>query len=172
MGATPDQQLALNFLSVIHKLWVRHPGPHPVEEIEGDLVPALAQMCVKALAADVRDTIPIATQRSITIDGSLMNGDRLLKGADSANPLNLRDIVNKIVHATPTLVVVRDEVVYLHFRNATKDDWTEAWFSGTRLIQQLGSVLHKRDGDRAQKQEQAIMQFIEKHGAQRFGLAT
>jgi hypothetical protein len=168
MGATPDQQLALNFLSVIHDLWLQHPGTHPVNEIDDDLVPALAQICIKALAADVRDTIPINTQRSMAIDGRLLDGERPLKGAGAANPLNLRDIVNKIVHGTPTLVVVRDEVVHLHFRSTTKDDWTEAWFSGTRLIQQLGSVLHKRDGDRAQRREQEIMQFVEKAGTQRF----
>jgi hypothetical protein len=86
--------------------------------------------------------------------------------------LNLRDLVNKVVHGTPTQVVVRDDVVHLHFRNSTKDGWTEAVFSGTQLIQQLSSVLHKRDGDKSQRQEQAIMQFIEKVGAQSFLPAT
>jgi hypothetical protein len=172
MGATPDQQLALNFLSMIHNLWLKYPGSHPVKKIEDDFVSALAQICIKALAADVRDTIPIDIQYSTTIDGSLMDGDRLVKGVDAASPLNLRDLVNKVVHGTPTRVVVRDDVVHLHFRNSTKDDWTEAVFSGTQLIQQLSTVLHKRDGDKSQRQEQAIMQFIEKVGAQSFLPAT
>jgi hypothetical protein len=55
MGARPDQQLALSFLSTLTTLWLRHPGTYKVEETDSDLVPALAQMCIKALAADVRD---------------------------------------------------------------------------------------------------------------------
>jgi hypothetical protein len=55
MGARPEQQLTLNFLTALHGLWVQFPGNYTVEESIDDLVPALAQMCIKALAADIRD---------------------------------------------------------------------------------------------------------------------
>ena len=55
MGARADQQLALNFLAAVHDLWAQHPGTHSVVERSDDLVSALAQMCIKALASDVRD---------------------------------------------------------------------------------------------------------------------
>ena len=55
MGARAEQQLALSFLTVLVGLWERAPvGDYKVEEVDDDLVPALAQMCIKALASDVQ----------------------------------------------------------------------------------------------------------------------
>jgi hypothetical protein len=173
MGATPDRQLALNFLSVVHDLWLKYPDTYSVEEVADDLVPALAQMCIKALAGDIRDGLPARKQQEISIEGSLMDGARLVKGDGAATPLNLRDVVNKIIHGAPTFIVVRDGVMQLHFQNrikATRPEyaWTEAWFSGTQLLQLLGSILYKHDGDRALEREREIARFLEALGPRRF----
>jgi hypothetical protein len=159
MGARPEQQLALNFLTALHGLWLKFPGSYIVEEGIDDLVPALAQMCIKALAADIRDGSSAASQQAIAIDGRIIETD------GTENPLNLRDVVNKIIHGTPTLVVVEDGVVQLHFRNNGANGWTEAWFSGTQLLQELGSKLYKHPADR---REHAIARFLQELGVERF----
>ena len=61
MGARPEQQLALNFLTAVHTLWIQHPGTYHVRETTEDIVPALAHMCIKALASDVRDDDALIT---------------------------------------------------------------------------------------------------------------
>jgi hypothetical protein len=174
MEATPERQLALNFLSVIHSLWVEHPDTYTVKEVADDLVPALAQICIKALARDIRNTLTDAEQQAWVIDGSIVDGPSVLKGGIDTDPLNLRDVLNKIIHGAPTLVVVQDGVVHLHFRNTAIDRkdprnrWTEAWFSGTQMLQILGEVLSKHSGDRLQERERKIMQLIEKLGTRQF----
>jgi len=132
MGALPDQQLTLGFLEHIHKLWLDWPGDHPVEKPADDLVPALAQIFIKALAADSRHLGSASQQRKIWIAG----GIRRKNGHEDR--INLRETLNKVVHGIPIRVLVENEVVYLHFRNTDdKEDWDEAWFSGTQLIRKL-----------------------------------
>ncbi|WP_143736912.1 hypothetical protein [Microbispora sp. GKU 823] len=167
MGARPEQQLALNFLDAIHRLWIQHPGSYTVRETIDDLVPALAQMCIKALAADVRDAPP-ADEQEIAIDGQLIQDD------GATVPLTLRDVVNKIIHGTPTLVEVRDREVLLHFRNNFAggrnrvDKWTCAWFSGTNLLKKLNEELSKHEGPQVEKREREIAQLLETLGVDRF----
>ncbi len=72
MGARPEQQLTLNFLAALHGLWVKFPGSYKVEESANDLIPALAQICIKALAADVRDGSSAESQRDQVIDGRIL----------------------------------------------------------------------------------------------------
>jgi hypothetical protein len=159
MGARPEQQLALNFLAAVHSLWVKFPDTYTVEENANDLVPALAQMCIKALATDVRDGSSYKSQVEVSIDGRIVNID----GSDE--PINLREVVNKIIHGTPTLVVVKDGTVQLHFRNNKGQEWTEAWFSGTQLLRVLDRKLNKHP---AEKREGQIAQFLEELGIERF----
>jgi hypothetical protein len=159
MGARPEQQLTLNFLAALHGLWVKFPGSYKVEESADDLIPALAQICIKALAADVRDGSSAESQRDQVIDGRISYVD------GTEGPLNLREVVNKIIHGTPTLVVVEDEAVNLHFRNNGTRDWSEAWFSGTQLLQVLDGKLHKHPADR---RENEIARFLESLGARNF----
>jgi hypothetical protein len=161
MGARPDQQLALNFLAAVHELWVKNPGTYTVEESLDDLVPALAQMCIKALASDIRDSTFTAHMQSIPISGALMKGSQVLKGYNNQQQLTLRDALNKIIHGLPTLVEVCDEEVRLHFRNSSAtDSWTDVWFSGTQLLKQLDSVLYKHRTDNAEMRERQIEQFL------------
>jgi hypothetical protein len=159
MGAWPEQQLALNFLAAIHELWVENPGNYAVKESLDDLVPALAQMCIKALAADLRDELSPARQHQIVVDGRIVQADGTEKRPD------LRDVLNKIIHGRPILVVVEDGAVQLHFRAYKDDSWTEAWFSGTQLLQVLARILFKHPPN---GREDAIALILEELGPKRF----
>ena len=109
-----------------------------VEESLDDLVPALAQMCIKALASDVRDDDSTQQVQQMPIDGVLMNGDRAVGGNAGRQQLTLRDALNKVIHGTPVSIEVRDDEVWLHFGNSSvRETWTEVWFSGTQLLRQL-----------------------------------
>jgi hypothetical protein len=169
MGARPEQQLALNFLAAVHDLWIQHPGTYTVEESADDLVPSLAQMCIKALASDVRDDDSAVDQLDMPIDGVLANGSQNLKGFDGLAPLTLREALNKIIHGIPVSVEVRDDDVKLHFRASSADNrWTEVWFSGTQLLKILGAVLYKHQTERAEVREREIGTFLNRLGAERF----
>lgn len=161
MGARPEQQLVLNFLVAIHGLWVKYPGTYTVKESVEDLVPALAQICIKALAADIRDAKnPSPKQQcKISVEGAIVKTD------GNSETLNLRDVVNKIIHGTPTSVVVTNETLQLHFRNNDGNGWTEAWFSGTQLLQLLEKYLIKHS---AERREDEIAQFLNQLGVERF----
>ncbi len=159
MGARPEQQLTLNFLAALHGLWVKFPGSYEVEESADDLIPALPQICIKALATDVRDGSSAKSQREQVIDGRISYVD------GTEGPLNLREVVNKIIHGTPTLVVVEDGTVSLHFRNNGTRDWSKAWFSGTQLLRVLDRKLHKHPADR---RENEIARFLESLGTGTF----
>jgi len=132
MGARPEQQLALNFLAAVHDLWIHQPpGTYHVEESIEDLVPALAQMCIKALASDIRDDDSTKQEQGMEVDGVLVNGRRILKGGNGKPPLTLHDALNKIIHGTPTSLEVRHDDVQLHYSNrSVSESWTEVWFSG------------------------------------------
>lgn len=159
MGARPEEQLTLNFLRAVHTLWVEYPGTYAVKESVDDLVPALAQMCIKALAADIRDLIPKEEQLEIVVEGRIVS----INGNEKR--IDLRDVVNKVIHGTPTSVVVKDKIVYLHFRNNKHVGWAEAWFSGTELLQVLDHKLHKHPSE---DREYMITQFLQNLGERWF----
>lgn len=150
-------------------MWVDHPGIYHVEEVTDDLVSALAQMCIKALASDVRDDKATGLAQRAVIDGFIMDGDTpIMGGIDQAQP-TLRDALNKIIHGTPASVEVRDGIVWLNFRNSDpKDSWTMASFSGTQLLELLGAGLHKHRTRQAGDREREIADFIANLGARRF----
>jgi hypothetical protein len=159
MGARPEQQLALNFLVAVHRLWLDFPGSYVVEESTNDLVAALAQTCIKALAADVRDGSSVASQRATVIDGRIVDAD------GTEVPINLREVVNKIIHGSPTLVVVTDGVIRLHFSNNKSGDWIKAWFSATQVLDELNRELYKHPPD---EREDEISLFLQELGPERF----
>jgi hypothetical protein len=168
VGARPEQQLALNFLSAVHDLWIQYPGNYVVEESIDDLVPALAQMCIKSLATDVRDGISLSDQRGTSIHGQLFDHGRVVRGAATTGALSLRDVVNKIIHGTPALVEVDNRAVLLHFTNNASDGWTNAWFSGTQLLRELARLLYKHRTGQAEAREQEIAKLLQTLGRQRF----
>ena len=167
MGARAEQQLALGFLDAVHALWIQYPGSYVVEESNSDLVAALAQMCIKALAADIRDGSSLSDQQRIIIQGQLLDGTTPRRGDGTNDPLTLRDVVNKIIHGSPTLIIVHDDRVELHFKNnKVAENWTEARFSGTQLINVLGAELvkHPRTTDRGRE----VRRFLDDLGKKRF----
>ena len=169
MGARPEQQLALNFLAAVHDLWVQHPGTYEVTQSTNDLVPALAQMCIKSLAADVRDSREpaAAAAQNTVINGQLSERGGVISGARTGRPLNLRDALNKIIHGTPSAVIVHNGIVELHFtNNSDSERWTEAWFSGTQLVEVLGNALIKHPG--AAERERKVAKLLEELGEKRF----
>jgi hypothetical protein len=158
MGARPEQQLALNFLAAVQKLWLEHPATHSVQESADGFVPALAQMCIKSLSADLRDGLS-RHQREELVTGFLDNGK------DKNNMLSLGDVFDKIIHGTPVSVTVRDGQVWLRFRNnkiSTDYPWVHAEFSGTEVLERLEKLLHKHHGAKVAARERAIKDFLEK----------
>ena len=169
MGARPEQQLALNFLAAVHSLWVQHPGTYQVAESVDDLVPALAQMCIKALATDVRDDDSTRQEQQMHIDGVLMDGDRVIKGGPDQPSLTLRETLNKAIHGMPVAVEVQDGCVWLHFSSSSPgESWTEVRFSGTQLLERLEAALYKHRNARAEEREREIGQFLAAFGVERF----
>jgi hypothetical protein len=162
MGARPDQQLALSFLSTLTTLWLRHPGKYRVEETDADLVPALAQMCIKALAADVRDGVEVSRQRR-PVTGELIYPD------DRRSMLTIRDVVNKIIHGGPERVEVTTNDVLLYFVNNDQGPggWSEMWFSARTLSKEMDALLYKHD-DRAAERERRIAELLDDLGEDRF----
>ena len=169
MGARPEQQLALNFLAAVHDLWIQHPGTYQVEESVDDLVPALAQMCIKALASDVRDDDSTRHEQQMRIDGILTDGDQVVKGGPDQPSLTLRDTLNKAIHGIPAAVEVRDDGIWLRFNNSSANEgWTEVRFSGTQLLKQLEAVLYKHRNQGAEEREREIRRFLATLGVERF----
>ncbi len=168
MGARPEQQLALTFLSAVHHLWIQHPGTYVVTESTEDLVLALAQMCIKALAADVRDDPFLADKQSEPVNGRLVNNGQILAESGSATTLTLHDVLNKVIHGTPTLVVVQEGDVRLYFESSSPDRWTEAWFSGTEVLEMLNVLLYKHRTNAARAREHEITEFLSRLGVGNF----
>lgn len=90
VGAQPDLRLTWSYLSAVAELWSAHPGIYKVADEAENLnpAPAPAQMSIKALAAEVRESVPSADQRE-RLDGELI----LPGGAEST--VTVRDVANK-----------------------------------------------------------------------------
>lgn len=165
MGAEPDLRLTWSFLSAVADLWSSHPGTYKVVDEAADLVPALAQMSIKALAAEVRESVLEADQAE-HIDGELRSPNGL------ATPITVRDVANKVVHGSPERVVVEaNGEIRLYFVNSPneggKDKWTECWFSAQSLIDALHRLLYVRPHDSPER-DQAVRSFIQRLGPERF----
>lgn len=165
MGAQPDLRLTWSFLSAVADLWSSHPGTYKVVDEAADLIPALAQMSIKALAAEVRESVLEADQAE-HIDGELRSPGGL------ATPVTVRDVANKVVHGSPERVVVdASGEIRLHFVNSPnevgKGKWTECWFSAQSFIEVLHRLLYVRPHDSPERDE-AVRSFIQRLGPERF----
>jgi hypothetical protein len=165
VGAQPDLRLTWSFLGAVADLWSTHPGTYKVVDEASDLIPALAQMSIKALAAEVRETVPEADQAEL-IDGELRSPVGL------ATPVTVRDVANKVVHGTPERVVVANNgEIRLHFVNSPnelgKGKWTECWFSAQSFIDVLHRLLYVRPHDSPGRDE-AVRSLIQRLGPEGF----
>lgn len=157
----------MSFLTSLVALWKEHPGTYKVEEAEDDLVPALGQMCIRSLAADLRDSPESAALRVMKrrLDGELNEPDRAAKSP------RVCDVLNKIVHGHPERVVVRqDGVIELHFVNAKPDaryPWSDLWVSAQAMVDVLDEGLYKHR-PKAVVREAGITKLIRDLGEYRF----
>lgn len=102
------------------------------------------------------------------ITGCLVNNGQILAGSGSATPLTLRDVFNKVIHGAPISVRVQERDVRLHFESSSLDRWTEAWFSGTEVLEELNLLLHKYRTDLAEAREREISWFLTGLGVEKF----
>jgi hypothetical protein len=164
VGAQPDLRLTWSFLSAIAELWSAHPGTYKVADEADDLIPALAQMSIKALAAEVRESVPLAAQTE-RIEGELMSPDGV------ASPVTVRDVTNKVVHGSPERVVVEDGDIRLYFVNSANEvhtsRWTELWFSAPSFIGVMHRLLYVRPHD-SEPRDEAVRALILELGPDRF----
>ena len=115
MGARPDLRLTWSFLSAIAELWSAYPGTYKVEDEAEDLIPALAQLSIKALLAEIRESVPIARQKEAHIEGELVSH------GGEVSPINVREVANKVVHGSPDRVIVENCDIRLYFVNSPNE---------------------------------------------------
>lgn len=165
MGAQPDLRLTWSFLNAIAQLWSEHPGTYKVADEVEDLIPALAQMAIKALAAEVRESVPPAAQAE-PIEGELIGRNGV------ATPVTVRDVANKVVHGSPERVAVLDNGdIRLHFVNSPNEvgpsRWSELWFSVQGFIAAMHRLLYVRPHDSALR-DRGVQALISELGPERF----
>lgn len=110
MGATLHEDFAMNFLTALRSIWSKQSATYEVEENEVDLFPALAQITIRWLAAMAREWLR-DDDRGLVVRGNIRDGDARIQPGDAfrdRNTVCLREALNKIVHAEPTWVSVRD----------------------------------------------------------------
>lgn len=167
MGAQPDLRLTWSFLHALAEMWSSHPGTYKVVDEATDLVPALAQMCIRAFASEVRESVPRPVQKATTVSGTL------LRRSGEPADVTLYDIANKVTHGSPERIVVKyDGDIRLHFVNSVNESadrarWTEVWFSARDLIDVLHRVLHVAPHASVSR-DRAVRCFIEELGPGRF----
>lgn len=164
MGAQPDLRLTWSFLSAIADLWAAHPGTYKVADEADDLIPALAQMSIKSLAAEVRESVPLADQTQ-RIEGQLTSQGGVV------SPVTVRDVANKILHGSPERVVVDNGDIRLHYVNSPNEvgtgRWIELWFSAPSFIDVMHRLLYVRPHDSVTR-DGGVRAFILELGPDRF----
>jgi hypothetical protein len=98
MGALTDLRLTWNFLHPVTEIWSSHPGTYKAADEAEDLIPALAQMCIRAFARGLRESVSKSElNRSISGQLTKQGGERL--------EVTLSDLANKVTHGSPGFVV-------------------------------------------------------------------
>lgn len=167
MGAQPDLRLTWSFLHALAEMWSSHPGIYKVVDEADDLVPALAQMCIRAFASEVRESVPRSVQKATTVAGALT------RRSGESTDVTLYDIANKVTHGAPERIVVEEDGdVRLHFVNSANESadrarWTEVWFSAHDLVEVLNLVLYVIPHASVSR-DRAVRSFIEELGPGRF----
>jgi len=117
MGATAQQDFAINFLTALNNIWSEHSGTFQVAETE-ELLPALAQISIRWLAATAREQLP-ADPRNLQVRGDVRYDVAGIEPNDAfrhRRTISLRDALNHIVHAEPEWVSVQGREVILCWR--------------------------------------------------------
>jgi hypothetical protein len=114
MGATAQQDFAINFLAALNNIWSEHSGTFQVAETE-ELLPALAQISIRWLAATAREQLP-AGPRNLQVRGDVRYDVAEIEPDDAfrhRRTISLQNSLNHIVHAEPEWVSVQGREVIL-----------------------------------------------------------
>jgi hypothetical protein len=114
MGATLEQDLAINFLEALTNIWSRQSGTWEVEEID-DPLRAFTHITIRWLAAMAREEVK-RNQSYREVRGRIIKTDANVQPADAfrnRENVSLLEALNKIVHGEPQWVSVRDGEVIL-----------------------------------------------------------
>lgn len=153
MGATLEQDLAINFLAALHNIWAEQSGTFQVGETK-ELLPALAQISIRWLAAMTREHVG-RERRDLVVSGDVLLGDTDVQPHDAfrnRQDVPLRDALNKIVHAEPEWVSVQDGEVILCWKymprwdaDPKKDRPYCAYFVADSLITAVRRALYSEE---------------------------
>lgn len=114
MGATAQQDFAINFLAALNNIWSERSGTFQVTETE-QLLPALAQITIRWLAATAREQVD-RERRELVVRGDVRWGSGDVQPTDAfrnRRDVPLRDALSHIVHAEPEWVSVHSGEVIL-----------------------------------------------------------
>jgi hypothetical protein len=158
-------RLTWSFLHAVADMWSSHPGTYRVVDEADDLVPAFAQMCMRAFASDVRN-LPQSGAQALSIRGELTNR------SGGVSEVTVRQVANKFVHGNPERIVVQDDgdirvYVVPHENERTRESWTELWFSAPAFIDALYHLLYVKPED-SPRRNSSVRAFIAGLGSDRF----
>ena len=143
MGATPDQEFALDFLDILADRWLEEPGEYPVRDDDITFIPSLAQISLKWIAGTARDQRRQWPPNPPRVQRYVRTNDDTLEGFEGSR-IELREALNNIVHGDPFRVLVSDGNLYLGFRNPQpgNNGWEHAWFSAKEVLSAVRTVIY------------------------------
>ena len=161
MGATPQEDFAMNFLAALNNIWSEHPGTLQVAEME-EILPALAQITIRWLAARARERLGTAPG-GLQVRGDVRYDVSEIQPSDAfrqRRTITLGNSLNRIVHAEPEWVSVqRGEVILCWKKERSftgkpiKDRAYCAYFLADDLIASVRRALYSEDQRRHQVAE-------------------
>jgi hypothetical protein len=150
MGATIEQDFAINFLAALYNIWAEQSGTFQVAETE-DFLPALAQITTRWLAATARERAD-RQRRDLVVRGNVQQGAESVQPTDAfrnRRDVQLREALNSIIHAEPDWVSVQDGEVIVCWKytprwnaNPETDRPYCAYFLADSLIAAVRSALY------------------------------
>jgi len=153
MGATVQQDLAIDFLEALNNIWAEQSGLFQVAETE-ELLPGLAQITIRWLAATAREQVDRQRQDR-GVRGGVQWGAGDVQPSDAflnRRDISLREALNRIVHAEPTWIFVQDREVVLCWKytpyyvsDSENDEPYCAYFLSASLIAAVRRALYSEE---------------------------
>jgi hypothetical protein len=155
MGATAQQDFAINFLAALNNIWAEQSRTFQVAETE-ELLPGLAQIAIRWLAATAREQMDRQRQ-DLVVRGGVQWGAGDVQPSDAfrdRRDVPLREALNHIVHAESTWVSVQTgEVVlcwkctpyYVADSDSENDEPYCAYFLADSLIAAVRRALYSEE---------------------------
>jgi len=164
MGATLEQDLAINFLDALKNIWSEQSGTWDVEEID-DPLRALTHITIRWLAAMAREEVK-RNQSYREVRGRIIYNSASVQSADAFRNreyVSLLEALNKIVHGEPQWVSVHSGEVILCWkfipglssRGEENRPYT-AYFLADSLLSEVRHALYSHTDRRSQVLELEI----------------